>query len=193
MDSASLGAVVFRDRINIGNPDDVGRCLGRGDPAEVFYSFFTEFFAQKLKASCRMNSVMMVQDVYPGAFHEERREGSSGKESWDLMVPSGAGIVSDTVRYLLIFSRIAVWGEENPWSGAEGWNLLITGSSTLKQASLKAAAMVALWDNVEGREVAYGRLVCTAGSQMVVSKSTWFEMLDGIAREFAEKCLLVKK
>jgi hypothetical protein len=180
---ATAGVVICKDRIQIGIPEEVDRCLGAGDPVVVFQSFFADFFAPKLKGACGFKNVVMLQDFDQSLLHEKHFEGG-GKESWDIMVPGGAHAVPDNLQYLLIFSRIAVGEEFKP--GTQAW-LPVAGSSTIKQLSIKISAIVTLWDNVMGKEVAYGILNIEAGSKMIIVKSTWLELLDGVAIELARK------
>jgi hypothetical protein len=188
--NATLGVIIVKNRIRVNNAEDVDRCLGGGDPVESFYSFFTSFFPQKLKNACRFKNVVMLHDPNLTAFHPEQVEGSSKDERWDLMIPNGRDALPDSVKYLLIFSSFTVGGEFN--EGSQGV-VFLTGSSIMKNCSIKSIAIATLWDNTAGRKAAVGRIINEAGSQMMISKNTWFEMLDGIAREFAEKCSVAKQ
>jgi hypothetical protein len=182
---ATLGVVVCKDRIQIGCADEVGRCLGgENDPVGGFCSFFTEFFAPRLKGVSRFKTVTILSGFDRATLHEKRIESNKHGAEWDLMVPSDATAAQDSIRYLLIFSRIAVGSELTPGSQ---WMVLASGESTMKQSSLMLSAIVALWDSKTRKEVAYGVLNVEAGSQMAISKSTWFELLDEVAKGIAER------
>jgi hypothetical protein len=179
MGDAAIGVVMLKHRVQIVAEKDAARCLGEGNTADVFTDFFSEFFGPKLQRTMQCKKAIVLKNIDPSAFREEERHFEKRDETWNIAVPIATQVFPDSINYLLVFNGIEVCpGVYYSYTG--------TNSSTPLRG-LKTESIVSLWDIHARKEIAYGIIRCNVGSQMAVTKNTWFEVLDALARKCAEK------
>jgi hypothetical protein len=179
---ATLGVVILKDEFIIGNPQDVEFCLGAGDPATIAHDFLTGNIVPALKKHCTFKNITLLQEPGGAWFTREQRRGAQADDVWTVAVPTSSAIGPDSVRYVLIVNTVG-FNQNDRMTGFRAGN--VSSSSTATTLDVRATFVV--WDRLKGAEAASGRLVTeTISNSRIISKSTWFSMIDDLCREFAK-------
>jgi hypothetical protein len=180
--SSALGVVLIRKNIQILNPQDVARDLGRGHPEDAYYGFFGAGFPAAIKACSRFARVSFVPDG------DEMFGRSDGAVDYGTRValPSRRRCISDSLQYLLIIDYLTVGHERKtnmPVGGGSDGNFagFFSGSE-----SLTHTADFVLWDNRAGTVAAYGSIRERIRIYDPLTKEVWLEMLKKTARSVVD-------
>jgi hypothetical protein len=177
--SSALGVVLMRKNIQILNPEDVARDLGRGHPEDAYYGFFGAGFPAAMKACSRFSRVYFVPDG------DEMFGRADGAVDYGTRVtlPSRRRCISDSLQYLCIIDYLTVGHERKknmPVGGGSDGNFagFFSGSE-----SLTLSADFVIWDNSVGTVAAYGSIRERIGIYDPLTKAVWVEILKRAARD----------
>jgi hypothetical protein len=176
--SSALGVVLIRKSIQILNPQDVARDLGRGHPEDAYYGFFGAGFPAAMKACSQFAGVHFIPDG------DEMFGRADGAVDYGTRVtlPSRRRCISDSLQYLLIIDYMTVGHERKttmPVGGGSDGNFagFFSGSE-----SLTHTADFVLWDNSAGTVAAYGSISARIRIYDPLTKEVWLEILKKTAR-----------
>jgi hypothetical protein len=177
-----LGVVLMRKNIQILNPEDVARNLGRGHPEDAYYGFFGAGFPSALKACSGFSKVYFM----PAGDEMFGRADGAVNYGTRVTLPSRRRCISDSLQYLLIIDYLTVGHERNknmPVGGGSDGNF---GGFFSGSESLTHTADFVLWDNSEGTVAAYGSIRERIGIYDPLTKEVWLEMLKKTARSVVD-------
>ena len=181
---ATLGVILVKKDITIGNPEELSSVLGGGDALGLYCACFGDSFPLILQARTRFRQVEFLKGADENMRHSAEGLNASGGGSGAVAVPSRRNYVDAKYRYLLIVDYCTVSREQNngvPMLGNEA-NFIGFGAGL---DFARFSAMFVVWDNAKASIAAYGKVeekIATGGEY---TKATLVELMRAAASSIA--------
>jgi hypothetical protein len=180
VEKSRLGIILLRDNLTVRIGDGAGGDSGGGKVKQGFCDFFTS----QLRGFALKDGKFAGVEA-PGGFDTsllvKSTEFVSPDKPVSVRVPGRRAFVGDSVQFLLILDSISVSKEYQPGltmttPGANGMTTPAGGSE-----SLVLRGAFALWDNLEGKPAAFGRIEETSGVFTAMTKNTWAALVKNVS------------
>jgi hypothetical protein len=174
---------VLYSSLTIFNKDDVVDDLGEGVADEVYRCYFDSLFSIAIKNYSNFKRVYTIYSM--NNKYQNRELPLDEMEEIRIQLPIDGTLIQDSlnVDYVLFISNYAIQrlaGSPGTWSpAAPGQAPMMTGGSF---GSLSQQLEFALWDNLQGKIISYGRAEVKSTIVFAMTKSNWTDCIYKIAR-----------
>jgi hypothetical protein len=163
----------------ITNADDVVDDLGTGVPEEVYNNFFKDRLLSIFRNQRCFDTVYYIE--HPANLKlEEKTLDITKKEKLKIKLPVENYVIeNDQIKpdFILFVDNLQIFRNAGS-TGMIGPNGMMTGGSF---GSLNHQLNFAIWDNVKGKVVSYGRIADESTIVFGMTKGHWESVIKGLA------------
>ncbi len=173
---------IVQPEIAIENPKDVTDDLGEGNPKKVYKDFFNTNFKLQMKELSTFNKVEFSQANNHEKLYERKLSLSENNNIYINLPHNGEIVEFDSIHadFVLLFEDYQTYRK-----GAHDSNQTAITGITWKtnvgaQPALKTSFKYVIWDNNNGRIVAYGNIDSSSKFAFKMSTKTWYNSIRNI-------------
>jgi len=183
--TAELAAIVINDNIAISNSDDIERHLGEGS-ADSFIRYLAEVLPERVKNHGKFNRIILKDSTIEVKDKTKSIELGVGNTKKVSIPKEGVKIMIGSLQPDVIFFVDGLTSGRRVSQGGMGGP---DGTST----SLQITAYFALWDNLNGRLITYGKAIGNNGIMFEISDETWNKTINELAKAMVANSPYVRK
>ncbi len=182
VEKSRLGIVLFKENMAMHNIDDIADVLGGGEPREVLHGFLASRFRELAIKDGKFGAVEIINGCDTSGFTKSTQFLASD-DPVQLRVPSKNACTGDSAAFLLFLDRFEVSRDRKT-----GTTMVSTGPyGTMRTTRVGASDKLilkgtfALWDNLAGKIVAFGKISQKTDVVTAITKQTWIAAVESIA------------
>jgi hypothetical protein len=180
VEKSSLGIILLRNNLTIRDTADVRNYVGKGETKLVFCDFFASLLREFALKDGKFAGVEIAGGFDTSGF-VNATELLAPDKPLHVKVPGIKTTLPDGPAFLLILDSVTVGREYQPGytmttPGVNGMTTPATGSE-----NLVFRGTFALWDAVERKTAAIGRIEGASGVFSSMSKDTWIEVVKAVS------------
>jgi hypothetical protein len=182
VEKSRLGIIHLKESMAINNLNTIADDLGSGETKEVLHDFITSQLMESALQDGKFGDVEVINGCDTSGFSKSTQFLSSD-DPVQVRIPLKTACIADSVPFLLIIDNLDISREQNPGTSVVTRGLY--GTMGIRKVgaydNLIIKGTFALWDNLAGKIVSFGKISEKEDISMGLTKQTWITMVERIS------------